>query len=315
MNTMFSRDILSVIYGFLNNDDLFFYVQTCRDFLESVGKIYITIPRNSLIFSDVKYLEWIDEFKDFKIDKFDMYKFGIAFGNCDVLDYIRYKIGNKYMSTDLYSFACMHKNSIDNLNWLKKNKCCYNPDTEYLSSFEIKLTSKEYKWIKEELVFNEDNFYNFIKNNRNDYESIEWILKSIPMLEEDFCEIAVSLNDINLLNWGIENILPLTVHSCSRAASIGNLELLEFLKDKNCPWNCWTTTEAAANGHMHILDWAYSNGCPLESFALVDAIDNKHLDIVKWLVENDCPIDDLVFEMSKKTDDINIKMCIRNKVF
>jgi hypothetical protein len=300
MNTILSRDILNDITQFLNSDDLFFYIQTCRDFLESVNKnTYITIPRNSIIFSDVKYLEWMDDFKDFKINNYDTYKLGIAFGNCDVLDYIKYKIGSKYMSTDLYSFASMHKNSIGNLNWLKKNKCCYSPNTEYLSSFEIKLTSKEYKWIKEELIFNEDKFYNFIKNNRNDYESIEWILKSIPMLEEDFCEVAVSLNDINLLNWGIENNLPLSVHSCSRAASIGSLNLLEFLRHKKCPWNCWTTTEAASNGHMHILEWAYSRGCPLESYALIDALNNNHNDIIKWLLEHDCPIDDTVLYVSQ----------------
>ena len=231
-----------------------------------------------------------------------MYKFGIAFGNCDVLDYIKYKIGNKYMSTSLYSFACVHKNSIENLNWLKKNKCCYNSDTEYLQSFEIKLTSKEYKWIIDELIFNEDKFYNFLKNNSNDYESIEWIIKSIPIFGEDFCELVVSLNDINLLNWGIENNLPLSVHSCSRAASIGNLNLLEFLRHKNCPWNAWTTTEAASNGHMHILEWAFLRGCPLESYALVDAISNNHTHIVEWLLNHDCPIDELVLEVCKNSN-------------
>jgi len=308
MNAILNRDILNVISEFLNNDDLFFYVQTCRDFRDSVNK-KIYLPYMSFIFSNVKYLEWIDEFKDFKTNKLYMFKLGIMHGNCDVLDYIKYKIGDKYFSSDLYEEACYVPYSIDKLNWLKKNRCNYSENTKYSLSFDIPLTSKIHRWINDELIFDEDKFYYFLKYNIYDYDSIDWILKSIPRLKEDFCEIAVSLNNIELLNWGIENDCSLSIHCCSRAASIGNLDLLKFLKRNYCPWNCWTNTEAAANGHLDILKWAYSKGCPLEAFALVDAIDNKHVDIVRWLLENDCPIDDLVIEMYKKTNDAGIKMC------
>jgi hypothetical protein len=315
MNTIFNRDILNEITQFLNNDDLFFYVQTCRDFCDSVGKHKcITIPINSLVFSDVKYLKWLEDFKDFKIDKFDMFEYGIKYGNCDVLDYIYFKIGKYYMPSKLYDFACMHKNSIENLNWLKKNKCYYNENTKYLNSFHIPLTSPVYKWIKEELIFDDDKFYDLLKNNTNDYESIDWVLKSIPRFEEDFCELAISLNDINLLNWGIEKRFPMSALCCSRAASLGNLEMLKYLKHKNCPWNEWTTIDAASNGHIHILKWAYSHGCPLDSFALVDAINNRHYHIIELLLEHNCPVDDLVFTIYKQTNDIIVKT-IWNKFF
>ena len=290
MNFILNRDILNTVSDFLSNDDLFFYVQTCRDFNMSVNK-KIYFPCNSVIFSDMKYLDWVDDFKDFYVNKLYMFNLAIMHGNCDVLDYIHYKLGNKYMSSNLYIDACYNKNSIEKLNWLKKNKCYYDESIKY-SSFDILLTDDVNKWIKNELIFDEDNFYNFLNEKKNDTHSIEWVLKSIPRFREDFFELAVTLNDIKLLNWGIENGLPLSVHSCSRAASIGNIEILKYLRNKKCPWNAWTTTEAASNGHIDILDWAYSNGCPLESYALVDAVTNKHNHIVEWLLKHNCPIDE-----------------------
>lgn len=312
MNTILNHDILNEITQFLGNDDLFFYVQTCRDFSDSVGKHKnIYIPSKSLVFSDVKYLKWLENFKDFKVSKFDMFEYGVQYGNCDILDYIYFKIGKYYMPSKLYDFV-INQNNIDKLNWLKKNKCYYNENTKYLNSFHIPLTSPVFRWIKEELIFDDDKFYDLLK--QNDYDTIEWVLKSIPRFEEDFCELAISLNNINLLNWGIEKRLPMTALCCSRAASLGNLNILKFLRIKNCPWNEWTTIDASSNGHMEILKWAYSNGCPLDSFALVDAINNNHTEIVEWLVENKCPIDDLVISMCDKSNNDNIKMCI-HKVF
>jgi hypothetical protein len=306
MNFLLNHDILNEITQFLGNDDLFFYVQTCRDFSDSVNK-KIYIPSKSLVFSDVKYLKWLENFKDFKVSKFDMFEYGVQYGNCDVLDYIYFKIGKYYMPSKLYDFV-INQNNIDKLNWLKKNKCHYNENTKYLNSFHIPLSSPVYRWIKEELIFDDDEFYYLLQ--QNDYDTIDWVLKSIPRFEEDFCELAISLNDINLLNWGIEKRLPMTPLCCSRAASLGNLNILKFLRTKNCPWNEWTTIDASCNGHMEILKWAYSNGCPLDSFALVDAINNNHTEIVEWLVENKCPIDDLVILMCENSNNDNIKMCI-----
>ena len=54
MNTILNHDILNEITQFLSNDDLFFYIQTCRDFSDSVGKAKnIYIPSKSIVFSDV----------------------------------------------------------------------------------------------------------------------------------------------------------------------------------------------------------------------------------------------------------------------
>jgi len=313
MNILLNCDSLKVVSSFLNNDELFFYVQTCRDFYDSVDKNKkIYIPPKSFIFSNVKYLEWLDDYKDFKVEKNRMYQLGIEYGNCDVLDFIYCKIGKYYMSSILYKYALI-QNNIDKLKWLKKNNCLYNESTKYLGTFDVPLTSPVYKWIKNELIFDDDNFYNFLQNEKN-VNNIEWVLKSIPRFEEDFCELAVSLNDIQLLNWGIENDFPLSVLCFSRAASIGNIRILEFLKYKNCPWNEWTTTEAASNGYIDALNWAYSNGCPLDSFALVDSINNKHYNIIEWLLEHNCQIDDLVLEMYKKSNDIIIQN-IWNKFF
>lgn len=299
MNIILNRDILRFISGFLDNNDLFFYVQTCRDFSECLEKnVYsnIVIPSNKFIFSNVKYMLWLDDFKDFKVKDRDMYVLGINYGDCNVLDYIKHKIGNEYLCFDLYKQSAF-KSSILKLNWLKKNKCPYDVHLRY-DNMVFFNAEPAFKWIIDELIYDEDKFYEFLKKNDDDFESIGWILKSIPELSEEFCELAVSLNNMKLLNWGIENNCPLSVHCCSRAASIGNLEMLKFLKYKNCPWNCWTTTEAASNGYMYVLEWSYNNGCPLETYGLVDAMQNDHSDIIRWLIQHNCPVDETVLHIA-----------------
>ena len=289
MDQILCSDVIKHMTSYLDNNELFFFINTCKYFYDMFNST-VKFPSINFIFRNAKNFKYLYEFKDFKLNRKYFYKYAVKYGkNIDILDYIYDNInGKQYLSYKIFWLSIKYK-AISKINWLKDHRCPYNETLRYKTYFDNDDIGIM-KWINRELVWDESQLFDFIKDNRN-LKDIRWVLNSVSDLKEHICEIASQLNDFNLLKWGIKHKYKITLLTPAFASRNGNIEMLEYLYKNKCEWNAWTTTEAAENGHFDILKWAYERGCPLESYALIGSISNRNFEIISWLLKNKCPID------------------------
>lgn len=270
---MLNDDTQRYVFTYLSENDIFIVNQVCKYYQTLIDDI--TFPSIQYIFSNVEYLDWFNDFKDFKVKKKVMFKYGIRYGDRKVLDWILDNIGRKYLTYQLYDYC----ENIDALNWLKKNRCEYD-EMNLHNAFN---NNKGYKikWLKSELVWHDLSLLDYMKDCKK--KDIEWILKSIPELSKKFCEYAILLNDIELLKWGINKKYKLTCTVFAIASGYGNLELLKYLYLQKCPINEWAINEAVCNNQYDVLDWLLDHGSSISEYALYDAKENKNKKIIDWI--------------------------------
>jgi hypothetical protein len=286
--------------------NLFFVNRVCKYYAISLNKIKIFLPI-PYIFSDIKYINYVYEELKMKIKKKYMLKLGIKYGNVCILNKLLSNIGNKYLKSNLYTYA-LRLEDYDKLNWLKMNKCVYNEENRYYAFQKCeeniydefnKSSNKLIKWFMKELIWDECGLFNFMKDNQ-DIESIKWVLKSVPDLKKYVCELAVELKNRDILEWGIKNKFRLSYNVSTCAAALADLELLKFLKKNKCPMNEWIITEGVINNNLEIIKWGYENKCGIESNALLFALQKRNDKIIEWLLSHNCTYDEYTIDIANK---------------
>lgn len=292
--TELNDDVISEIFNFLTNDERFIMMYTNKYYYELIiNKYKIKFPNLSLIFSNVKYINFFENFDDFmKINKSKWYKLGIKYADdINILLWIYNKQSNKNFNYKLYSYVTLsnRNDKIEILNWLKKMRCPYKEINRYDRVFDIIIS----RWFTDELLWETDEikFFDFVKVNINNFDNINWVIKSIPELKQYLTEYAVQMKNKELLDWAIEKNCRLTCNTFANAATNGDFELIKYLYEIKCPVNSWTTTEAVGIGNIQILEWCYSKNIPFESYAYIEATRRNQKVALKWLFDHNCPID------------------------
>ena len=290
MDQILCSDVIKHMTSYLDNNELFFFIHTCKYFYDMFINSRVKFPSIDFIFRNAKNFEFLYEFKDFKISRKCFYKYAVKYGrNLDILDYVYDNInGKQYLDYKIF-WHCIKNKNICKIEWMKEHRCPYNEHLRYKTYFDNDNVNLM-KWVNTELIWEESQFFDFVKHNRN-LNDIRWVLNSVPSLKENICEIASQLNDFDLLKWGIKHNYKITKLTPAFASRNGNMEMLQYLYKNDCEWNAWTTTEASENGYFEILKWAYERGCPLESYALIGAMSIRNFEIISWLIKNKCPID------------------------
>jgi hypothetical protein len=181
MISKLNYDVAQYMVKFINKNEIIFISETCKFFNCLIKKNQKPFPKESFIFSKIKYIDWAIE-HDYKIKKSKMFINAIKYGNVKIIQYLNDNILNssKYFNSKLYVHA-IRKRDIEFLKWLVKYKCLYD-----ISVLNESLSSPLYihNWIVENLIWNQDQFFNVIK--KDDVLSIKWVTSSLPHLTVEF---------------------------------------------------------------------------------------------------------------------------------
>lgn len=297
MDFKLSYDNLNSIFEFVHPNQLMIVSETCTTFNQLIQNK--TFPKDSYLFSKIELLKWATK-HNYRLNKSTMFRKAIKYGDTKVLQYLKDNIKNSYkhLQPKLYIHA-IDKESIEILDWLVKSKCLYNH-----TIFDISAPSEIFSWVMTNCVWNSDQLYDVIETENID--KINWVIKSVPFLSNDVCDIASQCNSLRILKWAVQNNFKYGETTCSNAALNGNLKMIKFLRKNKCKWSTWTVADAASNGHNHIIKYCLKNNCPVDEYSCCEAALNNHLQTLKLLIEEyKCPVDDKTYSESFKNPDIS----------
>lgn len=185
--------IINNILNFIDNREFFAISEVCKKFNYTIEflSLQVKIPNKKLIYSSVSYLEYA---YDHGYTKFS-YIYAISHNSTiDILDWIYNQMDIK-LKNAVFNIA-LEKGNINTLNWLRKKKCLYN--TSLISS-SIRYTREMVYWMNNNLFWREQDLIPLIKNN--DYDTLTWVLKSVPSLRYNLVDIISETGNLNMLNY------------------------------------------------------------------------------------------------------------------
>jgi Ankyrin repeats (3 copies) len=273
-------DVLSHILTFVDKNEVIFLKETCKIFYEALKNFRTQFPKKTLVFSDIKFLDWaIDH--EYKIEKKKMFVHAIKYGHKPkkILQYLMDEIDHcsRYLTPKLHALA-IEKGQISTLQWLIKNRCRY--DSKIFDAF---APLEIYNWVFENYVWNEKQLSHIIEEDK--LEKLKWVLDSLPFLSDFVCDIAAECNSDKILKWSVRNRFPYGEDTIANCALNGNLKMIKFLHKNKCRSNQWVIANACAKGHLNVVKWCLKNKYEIGEYALIEAENNGHHDIFDYLNE------------------------------
>lgn len=257
--------IIKNIMNFVDKNEYMSISEVSKKFNEAI--IETKFPKKRLIYSSASYIEYI---YDHNFSKFS-YIHAISY-NCsvNVLEWL-YNNTTLYLDKNVFINA-LQKGNINILNWLKNKKCLY--DTSILS-YTMIYKKDIVNWMNKNLYWLEEDLFPLIRNN--DYDTLSWVIKSIPIIGYKLIDMICEIGNLNMLKWAYNLNYKFSTVSCANASRNGHFEILKWLRNKNCPWDAWTLTDAITGDHYEIVKWCLDNGCKINEHSFIEAKNKPHI--------------------------------------
>lgn len=250
------------------NDDVLFNILTFQKpsniiFLNEVNKrLYnftkkhfkiLLFPKKKQIINNLSILNWAYQHKwKNKIDLDILLKNHCSIESLDYYD-------NKYSFSTrrkgkIYSYYYEIATTRKQLEWLKKKRFRYtNLDIS-------KMNDTNTGWIKDNLIFHQNQLLDYIVTHPNDFEEVKFACENIYDLRIFVHNAAVLANNLPMLEWSVQNfwkefkIVKEHEDLFILAADKGNIEIGKFLLKYKVPFTGLTLKIAEEENHIDFVN-------------------------------------------------------------
>jgi hypothetical protein len=186
----------------------------------------------------------------------------------------------------LFNYVSFSEN-INNLLWLKENKCPYSKET-IAYAFNTN-NIKAIKWfIKNKYNYDHSIFKFPILNESRKF--LELFKKHNCPYDKKVFAFAAEHGKIKVMKWLKENNYEYDNDVFTKAVKFGNIEHLEWLKTNNFPCSPNIIDIAVCYENINVLIWLKQKNYKFSNRTFNFSISTDNIQIMEWLKNNNCPI-------------------------